>query len=895
MNTASRKPAQHTSLPFHPFAGWRLVLLGLLCLSATLQAQSTLNARDYLGQSGYSAKRDSIFSYQADSLHLEVQQRQTLLEGDARILFLSMELTGDGILLDWPNDRLEAWVADSSKADWRGVGGGGGSSPRGVIRPPDATVPDSSRGHWARFTDGSQELLGRRMSMNIKTRAGTVLEGRTADGESRYGGRRLVKVAPKEMHVGDALFTTCDADHPHFHLEAKRLKMIMGDKVVAQDVWLHFGEVPTLYAPMALFSLKRGRSSGLIVPSWNNTSQEGRGLRNLGWYWAASNYWDTQLKMSYFDKGPDLLLTNYTPYRLMGSDGGALSAGWSRRNTSNSRSWDLLWRHSQQLNPYLSLRGDVRLASSRSIYTAAANNLATRLQQNLTSNLTLNGRFPESGISYSLSANASQDLENEVMSGRLPNFSLRFPNMNPLAGVYKDSREGSAGGWLKNTVLSYSATAQSRFTSSTLGWSDLQRDNGAEHKVGLSMPGKLGYFSLTPRFSLSEHWVDESKALRARPGGGLDTLTVPGFAARHTFNFSLSTATTLYGVARTHIGRLEAVRHVVKPSLSLTVAPDFSKPGWGYVDEVRYHPLPELGPPADAEKARNTTLTARLDRFQGSLYGNTPTRETRRLGIGLDNLFQGKLAPADSGDVVRMDLLSMSSSSGYDFTKETFRLSDLNTSYSLDPLKYTGGKLGPLSTLTMALSTTHTFYKTDPLTGQRINRLIWLGGNDLDPRLPRMTNTSLTLGTRVRGGDAPSTPREDEEDDALTTTESERFDPVWGSTNLSVPWESSLSWSWSRDSSNPNSIQRRSFLIASGSLRFSQFWKLSTSMYYDIEQRSFSSSSIRIYRDMHCWEGFFTWDPRGANPGYYLLIRVKSSFLQDLKWEKKEGATGGGI
>jgi hypothetical protein len=118
---------------------------------------------------------------------------------------------------------------------------------------------------------------------------------------------------------------------------------------------------------------------------------------------------------------------------------------------------------------------------------------------------------------------------------------------------------------------------------------------------------------------------------------------------------------------------------------------------------------------------------------------------------------------------------------------------------------------------------------------------------------------------------------------------------VWSSTNLSVPWEASLNWSWSRDSGNPRNIQRRSFLNASGSVRFSDNWKLTTSMYYDIEQRRFSSNSLRIYRDMHCWEGFFTWDPRGANPGYYLLIRVKSTFLQDLKWEKKEGATGGGF
>jgi hypothetical protein len=724
---ASCSPSRHHSFSYHY---WILRLLPFLLVwpFAPAAAQGLLDARDYLGDSGFSAKRDSIFHYQADSLHLAVAERQTALSGRARIQFLAMELSGDGILLDWPSDRLEAWVNDSTRAGWAGVGGGQAAAGR------QASPVDTLAAHWVRFTDGNQELLGRRMSLDIHTRQGTVLEGRTADGESRYGGRRMHKVAPKEMHVGNALFTTCDADHPHFHLEAERLKMILGDKVVAQDVWLHFGEVPTLYAPMALFSLERGRASGLILPSWNNTANEGRGLRNLGWYWAASAWWDTQVKLSYFDKGPDLLLTNYTPYRLRGSDGGVVSAGYSRRNTSNTRSWDLVWRHNQQLNPYTSLRGDVRLASSRSIYESASNNLATRLQQNLTSNLTLSGRFPSSGISYSLAANATQDLENEVMSGRLPTFSLRFPNYSPFAKTFKDSREGSAAGWLKNSVLSYSATAQGQFRSTSLGWADVERDNGAEHKLGLSLPGKVGYFSLTPRLNITSHWVDESLALRARPEGGLDTLTVPGFAARHTFSASLGTATTIYGMARVPVGRLQAVRHVLKPSLTYTVAPDFSSPTWGYVDEVAYHPVPPVYDPATREKALATTAVARLDRFRGGLYGNTSARETRRLGIGLDNLFQGKFAPADTGQAVRMDLLSLSSSTAYDFTRDDFRLSDLSTSYSLDPMKYTGGQLGPLSTLTLALGTTHTFYKTDPETGTRINRLIWQDGADLSPR-----------------------------------------------------------------------------------------------------------------------------------------------------------------
>ncbi len=869
----------------------RIPLLFLLLAGLWISAPRAqdLQPGRYLGESGFRLQRDSLFEYSADSLHLRLGDRVTFLHGNSRIQYQNMDLVSDHILLDWPENSLEAWVEDST-ADWSGLQGGG--SVQG-----ERLAPDSSATRWVQFEDGTQSLLGKRMQLDIRTRHGRVTEGRSRDGESRYGGREIRKVAPSELHIGDALFTTCDAGHPHFHFEASKLKMVVKDKVVAKDVWLHFGEVPTLYSPVALFSLERGRASGLIVPSWNNTAQQGRGLRNIGWYWAASRYWDTQLKASYFDKGPDVLFSSYTPYVFSRGNGGALSGGYSRRNTDNTSSWDLYWRHNQALTPYVSLKSDVRLASSRSIYDNASDNLNTRLTQRLTSNLSLSGSFPQQRIRYSLSANADQDLENETVSGTLPALSINYPNWTPLAEWGDERREGSLPALLGGLVVSASSRAQGKFTMSSLSLSDMERQNGAQHSLGLSLPGKLGYFSLTPSFRLSEEWVDESFRLRRNAVGAPDTLHVSGLAARRTFNFALSTSTAIYGQARPNIGRLIGLRHVLKPRVTATVAPDFSRPFWGYVEEMSYIPDPEntLATKEGGNPPLKERQIVRLDRFQGGLYGGTPTSETRRLSFSLDNLFQAKLAPKDSGDVVRTDLLSINSSSGYNFTAESFRLSDLGSRYSLDPLKYTGGRLGPLGNLNLSLNSTHSFYKVDYTSGQRIDEYVWQGD---DPSLPRLTRAGITLSTSFKSSQLKARARDPQPGEGAEAGDEhnafrDRFEPEWGSSDLSVPWDANLSWTWNRSSANPNNVTRQNYARVSGSLRFSGNWKASTSIHYDWVSKRFSASSLRLYRDMHCWEGWFTWDPRSSNPGYYLLIRVKSSFLQDLKWEKKEGRTAG--
>ena len=70
-------------------------------------------------------------------------------------------------------------------------------------------------------------------------------------------------------------------------------------------------------------------------------------------------------------------------------------------------------------------------------------------------------------------------------------------------------------------------------------------------------------------------------------------------------------------------------------------------------------------------------------------------------------------------------------------------------------------------------------------------------------------------------------------------------------------------------------------------------WSMSYDCQYDMQNKAIASQSLNIVRDMHCWEGTFTWIPSGRIAGYYIRINIKS--LPDIKIEKSEGNVGPGF
>ncbi|MFQ3337182.1 MAG: hypothetical protein ACI9E3_001193, partial [Flavobacteriales bacterium] len=106
------------------------------------------------------------------------------------------------------------------------------------------------------------------------------------------------------------------------------------------------------------------------------------------------------------------------------------------------------------------------------------------------------------------------------------------------------------------------------------------------------------------------------------------------------------------------------------------------------------------------------------------------------------------------------------------------------------------------------------------------------------------------------------------------------------------PWSANFSYvmsmskTWSSFSNRDSSIYTQSASVG-GSVSFTKNWRVGFNVNYDITNKNFSYSNIEIYRNLHCWEMRLSWIPFGPRQSYNFGINVKSSVLQDLKYEKK--------
>ncbi len=226
--------------------------------------------------------------------------------------------------------------------------------------------------------------------------------------------------------------------------------------------------------------------------------------------------------------------------------------------------------------------------------------------------------------------------------------------------------------------------------------------------------------------------------------------------------------------------------------------------------------------------------------------------ESKNLNFGLQNQFQMKYLKG--GKEQKLDLFRYSLSGNYDFVRKQRRWSTINSALSAYNVK----------NMTLDVSFVHDLYASN-------GKLRWWN--------PTLTSISISTGyrgsfkipigmsqTSVLAPSAPvspmaATPGPDL--NRVTFGISERYTETRGVYGSVQHWISfDLGFSPSKN------------------------WRVKYRQNYNIRARGSSEKTVEIYRDLHCWEGTFTWIPEGSLQGYYFRINVK--LMPDLKFEKSE-------
>jgi hypothetical protein len=100
------------------------------------------------------------------------------------------------------------------------------------------------------------------------------------------------------IYVRGGRITSCPDSVPDYYFSGKTMKRFSNGTVVARDVVLYIGDVPTLWLPFIFQNIKTGRVSGLLTTRFGisdivrNSPSYHRNIENFGYYWALNDYMD---------------------------------------------------------------------------------------------------------------------------------------------------------------------------------------------------------------------------------------------------------------------------------------------------------------------------------------------------------------------------------------------------------------------------------------------------------------------------------------------------------------------------------------------------------------------------------------------------------------------------
>lgn len=833
---------------------------------------------------------DTVVYYTGkDSTVFDINVKRMTLTGEATLDFRTQHINAHRITMDMIAKTLTA-----TSTTYDSVIAASTGKQRRIIRD---TARVKSRGA-PKLIDGSTVYEGESIIYNFKSKQGNVALATSSLEGGYYSGEKIKQVAPQTLFIQNGRYTTCDAPTPHFYFESPKMKLISGDEVFAEPVYLYIADVPIFVLPFAVFPQHTGgRHSGLIAPGYQTTGNRGYGLTHLGYYHVFSDYFDAAIQTDLYTRGGYNLAFN-TQYmkRYVLSSPIALNLGYSKTRTSLDDPYTTdfnigLGMGTLNIDPVTTLSGNLHFTSNG--YTRNnAQNINDVVNQVATSSASFHTSLEQIDFSFDASYSRNQNLRDGTYTETSPSLSWsKMTAINPFGSP----SDGESSNILKTLRITYGGNA-SRTTAKTqvkIAADSLRCIEGdtsfryresysINHFPSISISPKLGYISITPSFSYNEQWFLRRKTKSARLQitacptikNGFDTSVVfdeqtqTGFYREPNYNYGISFGTTLYGNANLGFFGLKAIRHVLSPSVSLNYNPDFSANGTAsYIDPKTGQPVPY-------------SIYELDNGYRGS-------GKSGRIGISLANDFEAKIehrVNPDSTYDEKVKLLNIGIGTGYDIVQKLFSplsvsgysqvgsLFSFNVSagFSWYPYNYSGGD-----------STAHTLIA-------------------LKQGLLRLTNTSFSLN----GSFSSSETTEGENVDSLrrffdvTSPDVERemfFGGYYPGRFVSVPfrpkWNTSYRVSYD-ESFNKSGITRSLRGGASLTLNLTPNWSFTTSADYDFVAGSFVVPNLRVHRDLHCWEINFDYRPVGLIKGFNLEIRIKADQLRDIKLTRQESTYG---
>ena len=815
---------------------------------------------------------EGIVNYKAkDYTSINQKTQQIYLYNEAEIQYKDMDIKAGVIIIDYGKDIIYAGRLKDSLGVY---------TQHPVFKQGnDLVEPDS-------------------IAFSIKTKKALIWNSKT----EQQGGRIISDLTKKEndsvYFVRRAKFTTSeDLENPEYYFLLRKAKIVPGKKVVTGLTNMFIANVPTpIGFPFAFLPMSKTRTSGVIFPTFGEQNNRGYFLQNGGYYFALSDYFDLATLGDYFTNGSYGARVE-SSYAVRYKFRGSLSFRYenlinSERgfpDYSRSAIYNLRWNQSQdsKSNPSSRFSASVNLGSS-TYFQESVNQLNSSnfLNNTMSSSVSYSKAFKgEPQVNISLTATHSQNTNKGTINMTLPTFQGSVDRIFPFA-----PKTGSKKGALQNINFQYNVRAENRIqTTDSLFFKAEMFDDakaGFQHTIPLSTNFKVfKHFSMSTSANFKENWTFNTikKEYDIETQSAITT-PLKGFDSYRTYNFSTSVGTTVYGMFEFgEDKKIQAIRHVMRPSISYNINPAFDQ----------YYETYEVIS-ADGTTSNEVDYT----RFEQSLFGSPGKTFSSSVGLSLNNNLEAKVRDKDSTatDPKKIFLLnSLNFSTNYNVAGDSLNWSpvrvsggtqlfdskmSLNFGATLDPYALdnnnnkidefnvnNGGSLFRLTSANMTMSynlSSETFEGGDSEQDQAIEESVKSGGraDDLFGKPQDYSTQSL------------------KKDDDKKTEPSALY-------NYKIPWSLRLAYAVNYTNSRRQSEISSHSLMFSGDIEISPRWSVGASSGYDLKNNGFTYTQLRFERDLLSWRMNFSWIPFSNRSSWNFFIGIRSSMFKDIKYEKR--------
>lgn len=797
----------------------------------------TLNA-DSLELSTNSDFKSKVEYSADDSLYFDVENQVVFLYGNAQVKYEDMTLKANYMEVNLQNKILYSTFTKDSSGDKTGV---------------------------PQFEQADDKFSADEIRYNFNTKKGKIKGVYTQQGEGYIHGETVKKIEDYEF-IRNGLYTTCDLPHPHYGIAAGKLKVINNSKIITGPAYLVVADVPTpLAIPFGFFPNRKGRSSGIIFPTYGESNELGFYLKNGGYYFGLGDIVDFAATGDIYSKGSwgTQLFSRYANrYHYNGN----LSLSYSRIKNGESELPDfnfskeffIRWSHAQdaKARPNSVFSANVNAGSSQyyRVQVSSPNNYITNTYQ---SSIAYSKSWPGKPYNFSASMSHNQNTLTRDISISLPQATFSVARFYP----FKRKIEAGEQKWYEKIGVSYQTNLQNQIQTkdSLLFTSDSKNKfrNGIQHTIPLSTNIKLlKFFTLTPSFNYSEKWYLKTIEKKYNTDENVVEIdTINGFKAARDFSASASLNTRIYGMVSFKNSKIIALRHVLSPTVSFSYRPDFSAESWKYYRSVQ---TDSIG------------TQSKYSIFETGIFGGPASGKLGLINFGVDNNLEMKVRKTtDSSETFKKIKIfeSLSINSSYNIAADSLRWSTIGIN----------ARTTLFEKVNVNLSSSFDPYISDSL-GRRLNRSEWKENK----RIARIVSASLSVGFNLNhlAKNKTTSKGSDADQKNVLGNPSQYVD-------LDVPYNLYVNYSLTYSRSTPSTSVTSQIVNFNGDVSLTPKWKIIFSSGYDFKQKEVSYTSLGFYRDLHCWEMRLNWVPLGSFPYYNFQINVKSSILQDLKWVKK--------